>query len=212
MTAHIASADDAAGPFPRLSTRLSRRATTHLIEGATAIAAGVLALAFPQVALLTLVALLAFWVAAEGVVAIAAGIDVARHEGRSWPFAIAGIGSLATAALMLAMPAPTLVGLAIIVGAWQLATGALQVADAWQHRGDEEQAALVALAGFARAGLGAIVIAIPAFGLQLAVAVFAIDAIVSGSISIATALGMRRTRRTVRRAFTEKPAGVVADA
>jgi uncharacterized membrane protein HdeD (DUF308 family) len=207
MTARATTTKPSATPFARRSTRLSRRSLTLLGEGVAAIAAGVLALAFPDLALLTFVALLAVWAIADGAIAIATGAQVARGDGRSWPFAVAGVASLTAAVLMLAMPAPTLVGLALIVGAWQVATGLLQVIHAYRARTDHDDEAITALSGVARAGFGALVIAMPVFGLQAGVAVFAIDALVTGSIAVATALGARRTRGSVRKALEEKPAG-----
>jgi uncharacterized membrane protein HdeD (DUF308 family) len=166
-----------------------------IVDGILALVVGGLILAFPGVTALTAVVLVASWSFVNGATEIAAGVSVAGAGGRSWPHALSGIASLAAAGLAITHPGLTLVGLVTIVGVWQVVAGLLAIGAAWQARDTLPGTALAMTAGGLRAGLGVAFVAMPATGLQVTVAVVAIDALIIGTLSLVAGLRVKSAIR-----------------
>jgi uncharacterized membrane protein HdeD (DUF308 family) len=153
-------------------------------QGALGIVFGILALAYPNIALLTLAYLFAVWAIASGVIQIYQGFRVAELRGRSWPFAVLGVTSIAAGVIAAFWPGLSLVTLAIVLGAWLLVFGIVQIYAAWRIRKEVSGEWILALVGILTAVVGLVVLYYPVFGLALTVSFIAIWAIVGGIFAI----------------------------
>jgi len=158
----------------------ARQSWVLLLQGVLGIVVGVLAIIYPDLALATIALLFAAWAIVSGVSQLAAGWRVAEHRGRSWPFLIAGAASLIAGILALVAPGITILYLILLLGAWILISGAMEVYTAWRIRAEISGEWVMALAGALRVVVGVIILAMPIFGAILTAAIFATWAILSG--------------------------------
>jgi len=162
----------------------SRQWWVVVLEGILGIAFGILALVYPGVTLVTLVILFAIWAIVSGLFEIIEGFRVAEHRGKSWPFAVMGVLSIAAGVIAFVVPQITIIGLAILLGAWLLVKGVLEVYTAWRIRDEVSGEWVLALTGILAIVAGVIILAVPAVGVVLAIAFIAAWAIVGGVLAI----------------------------
>lgn len=174
----------------------SRQWWVLVLEGILGLVFGVLALLLPDLTLLTLAYLFAGWAIISGVTALSEGMRVAEQRGRSWPFALTGIVSIAAGVLAALLPGPTIAGLMLFLGAWLIVGGVTQVWAAYQIRQQIDNEWLVALLGALRAVAGLIIFAFPVVGALLTVAYISWGAVIAGLIAIGMGLRLRGLRNS----------------
>ena len=110
-----------------MSAALSRNWWAVVIRGVAAILFGVIALLAPGIALLSVVIVFAAYMLVDGVFAIVSAVRaMTRHE--RWGFLIIeGLASLAAAGVAFVWPGITVAAFVILVAAWALVTGALEL-------------------------------------------------------------------------------------
>jgi uncharacterized membrane protein HdeD (DUF308 family) len=155
-----------------------------VLEGILGIVFGILALVYPGITLVTLAILFAIWAIVSGVVQIVEGWRVAEHRGRSWPFAVMGVLAIVAGIIALVVPGITILGFAILLGAWLLVKGVLEIYTAWRIREEVSGEWLLALAGALGIIAGLIILAMPVVGVIFTVALVASWAIVGGIVAI----------------------------
>jgi uncharacterized membrane protein HdeD (DUF308 family) len=163
-----------------------------VLQGILGVLFGVLAILLPGVALVTLAYLFAAWAIIAGVTQIGVGWRVAEARGRSWPFAVMGIVSLAAGVLAALIPSLTILGLVLLLGWWLVIQGAMEVYTAWRIRREVTGEWILALAGGARAIVGLIVLVMPIIGAVLTVAVLAAWSIVGGITALVLGFRLRQ--------------------
>jgi uncharacterized membrane protein HdeD (DUF308 family) len=150
---------------------------------------GIIALLSPGIALTSLALVLAAWAIVSGISQLAEGFRVAEHRGRSWPFAVIGVASIAAGVIAAAVPGITILGLVLILGYWLIIQGVMEVYTAWKIRAEVEGEWMLALGGILRAVLGVIIVAVPTFGAILGASFLGVGALFGGAMAIA--LGLR---------------------
>ena len=163
-----------------------------VLQGILGILFGVLALVFPGIALVTLAYVFAAWAIVTGASHLIEGWRVAEHRGRSWPFAVMGALGVIAGILAALIPGITIAGLILLLGAWLLVQGVMEVYTAWRIRREVTGEWVLALIGILRAIVGLIVLAMPIVGAILTVALMAAWAIVGGVVAISLGLRLRR--------------------
>src|SRR5687767_213878 len=88
-----------------------------VLRGAAALVFGGLALAWPGITLLVLVALFAAYALITGVAAVAGAIRARATDRRWWVMLLLGLVSVAAGALAVFMPAITALALVLLMGA-----------------------------------------------------------------------------------------------
>jgi uncharacterized membrane protein HdeD (DUF308 family) len=151
-----------------------------LLQGVLGIAVGVLAILSPDIALGTIALLFGVWAIVSGVSQLAAGWRVAEARGRSWPFLLSGAVSVIAGVLAIVYPGITILYLILLLGAWILVSGAIEVYTAWKIRDEISDEWILALIGALRIVAGVIILAMPIIGAILTAALFATWAILSG--------------------------------
>jgi uncharacterized membrane protein HdeD (DUF308 family) len=105
-----------------------------LFEGAVSILVGVMTFAWPGLTAMGLLFLIAFWAIMTGVFEIITAIRL-RHEIRGeWMLALIAILSMAFGLLLLAIPAPGVLSVILLIRAFVFAIGALMIALAFKLR------------------------------------------------------------------------------
>ena len=170
----------------------ARQWWVFVLQGALGVAVGILAIIYPDLALATIALLFAAWAVISGVSQLATGWRVAEARGRSWPFLLAGVVSVAAGILVVLNPAITILYLIVLLGAWMLVSGAMEVYTAWKIRDEVTGEWMLALAGVLRIGVGAIILAMPVIGAILTAALFATWAILSGLAALFLGFRLRQ--------------------
>jgi uncharacterized membrane protein HdeD (DUF308 family) len=173
-------------------TMAARQWWVLVLQGVLGLVFGVLAIAFPDWTLVTLAYVFAAWAIISGVSQIAEGYRVAELRGRSWPFAISGVVSVAVGLVAAILPGLTIAGLIAFLGAWLIVAGVMEVYAAWRIREEVTGEWLLALGGIVRAALGLLILALPLVGAAITVAWVASSAIIAGIVAIALGWRLRR--------------------
>ncbi|MEJ1160126.1 HdeD family acid-resistance protein [Prosthecomicrobium sp. N25] len=116
------------GGDPIMSASLARNWWALALRGAAAVLFGIIALAAPVAAILSLALLFAAYLVVDGAFGIVAGVRAAAR-GERWGLLLAeGVFDLVLGVALVAFPAGAVVGFIIAVAAWSLLTGVLMVA------------------------------------------------------------------------------------
>lgn len=164
------------------------------LQGILGILFGVLAIAFPDIALVTIAYLFAAWAIVAGVSQLAEGWRVAEARGRSWPFALMGVVSILAGIFAALIPGITILGLVLLLGSWLVIQGVMEVYTAWRIRREVTGEWLIALGGIARIVIGGIVLFMPVVGAVLTVALVATWSIIAGVAALLLGFRLRQFR------------------
>jgi uncharacterized membrane protein HdeD (DUF308 family) len=165
-----------------------------ILQGILGILFGIVAIAFPDVALVTIALLFGAWAIVTGLSQLGEGFRVAEARGRSWPFALMGVVSIVAGIIAVFVPGITILGLAILLGWWLVIQGAMEVYAAWRIRREVSGEWVLALMGVARVIVGAVVLVLPIVGVILTLAVVAAWSIVGGIAALLLGFRLRRFR------------------
>ena len=94
---------------------LRRMRTTIVVQGVLSVLAGLVMAVWPDIALLVLVLLLAAWLIADGLIAIARWIGARGRSTSSWPLLRGGL-ALLTGVIVLLLPRESAGVIAVIAG------------------------------------------------------------------------------------------------
>jgi uncharacterized membrane protein HdeD (DUF308 family) len=178
-----------------------------VVQGILGILFGILAILFPGIALVTLAYLFAAWAIVAGASQLIEGWRVAEARGRSWPFALMGVVSIVAGILAALIPGITILGLVLLLGAWLVIQGVMEVYTAWQIRREVTGEWILALGGIARVVVGAIVLAMPVVGAVLTVALVAAWSVVAGITALVLGLRLRQFREGAAGSGRMAPSG-----
>lgn len=165
------------------------------LRGAFGILFGALALMWPQLTLLTLVALFAAYALLNGIAAITGAIRNRKQDDDWWVMLLLGIVSAGAGVVALVNPGAMALVLVLLVGANALVTGVLDVVAALRLRKAIEGEWMLALSGLASIAFGAIVFFAPEAGALATVSLISLYAFVSGALLLAAALRARAVAR-----------------
>src|SRR5947208_2468777 len=105
-----------------------------LLRGIIAIVFGVLALAWPQVTLVTLVLFYGAYALADGIIALA--VAVTREMPARWWLVLVGVAGIGAGLLTFFYPGVTAILLVMFIGLWAVAHGLCEIVGAFQLRED----------------------------------------------------------------------------
>lgn len=182
------------------------RSWWHLeLRGAAALVFGVLALAWPGVTLLLLVALFAAYAFVSGVATLAGALRN-RSERGWWLLLLLGLAGIAAAIVTLFYPGITALVLVVVMGVNAIFGGVLDIAMAIRLRKEIRGEWLLGLAGVVSILFGVLVLAFPGAGALALVWLIAFYAIVVGVLFIALGLRMRSHAQAARQPRDAAPA------
>lgn len=165
-----------------------------LLRGIAAIAFGVLAFAWPDATLLTLVIFFGAYALIDGVLAIAAAIAGRGGSVPLWWLVVSGILGIAAGIVTFVWPGMTTLILIVFIGAWSLARGVFEIIDAIRLRKEIENEWTLALMGVLSVLFGLAVLIAPAAGALALIWVIGAYAVVLGILLVALSLKLRNIR------------------
>jgi uncharacterized membrane protein HdeD (DUF308 family) len=117
---------------------------TMIFLGVLALAAGIVAIAWPQITMLVLLSIVAAFAIVRGIFEIVAAVKLRKQIDDEWILGLSGAASVLFGVLLMARPLEGLVVLAILIGAYMLALGVLAVALSLRLRRLQQKATVTA--------------------------------------------------------------------
>jgi uncharacterized membrane protein HdeD (DUF308 family) len=164
-----------------------------LLRGIIAVLFGVLAFGWPGLTLVVLVLLYGAYALTDGILALAAAI-AGREVLPRWWLAIVGISGIAAGLATFFWPGLTALVLILLIGAWTIAHGIMEIIGAIKLRKEIDHEWLLILSGLVSVAFGFIVLARPEAGALAFAWVIAAYAVVFGILMIGLSLRLRKHR------------------
>lgn len=171
------------------------------LRGVSALVFGALALLWPGITLVVLVALFAAYALISGALALIAAFKQRRRSRDWWLFLLLGLVGLAAGAIALLHPALTLLVLILLVGANALIGGVLDIVGAFRLRKRLRHEWLLILAGSLSVAFGLLMLLFPRVGALALVWLVGFHALFYGTLL----LGLAWRVRGWLQATTEQP-------
>lgn len=181
-----------------------RLAILLALRGVLALLFGVLVLVWPRVTVLVLAVVFAIYAVVDGIGMVAGGLG--RDGTRRWPYVLAGALGIVAGVIAALWPQVTALVLVLLVGAWAVITGALQVAAAVRLRRERPGWRVLALSGVVSLIAGVIILARPDIGALALATVLGVYALLAGVALLWAAWQLRKARVVVLRVDTDAPA------
>ena len=177
---------------------LSRWWWTFIVRGIVAIAFGALAFLSPMLGIVLFVALFAAWALVDGASGILAGIRT-RNQDRSWWLEVLeGLAGIAAGTIAIVFPRFAAEVLVLIIAAWAVVTGALEIVLAVRLRRVIEDEVWMALGGAASILFGVLLAVFPGAGALGMSWLIGAGAVVFGAFLVLLGWRLRRTDARVR--------------
>jgi uncharacterized membrane protein HdeD (DUF308 family) len=178
--------------------RMSRDWWIIALQGVAAVVFGLLALVWPEITLLALVFLFGAYAIVDGVLALARGFRRGSGGGGpDWWRVVHGVVGIGAGVIAFAAPGITAFALLLVIAAWAIVSGVVELLAAYQLRDVIRREWLLALDGVLSIIFGVILVAFPSAGALAVVWLIGAFAIASGVILLMVAFRMRgRTRGT----------------
>jgi uncharacterized membrane protein HdeD (DUF308 family) len=161
---------------------------TVALRGVVAILFGILAMASPRAALLSLVLLFGVYAIIDGVLAL---VLASRRVQPRGALIARGIASIVAGVLAWVWPGITAFALLIVIAGWAIVSGALEIVMAFQMRKQLEGEWLLALEGALSVAFGVLLLLSPLVGAIVLGLWIGAWALVLGGMQIGTALRLR---------------------
>ena len=168
------------------------------LRGGLALLFGVLALLWPGLTLLVLVALFAAYALLVGVVSVVGAVQNRRRDKKWWLILLLGLVSIAAGVIAILYPSMTALMLVLVMGANALVMGVLDIAVAIRLRKAIQGEWLLILSGLMSIIFGVLVLLFPGAGALAMVWLVSLHAMVTGLLLLVLAFRVRRWTRTER--------------
>ncbi len=169
-----------------------------VLRGIAALAFGVLAFLMPGITLLALVTLFAAYSLVVGAVSVFGAVSSRKAKGDWGIPLLLGILSIAAGAIAFLHPGLTALILVLLIGAYALVLGALDIVAAIRSQGAAGGRMLLGLAGLASVIFGILVFLYPGPGALAMVWVISVYSVVLGILLIGAAFGLRGANSALR--------------
>ncbi|MGQ0607522.1 MAG: HdeD family acid-resistance protein [Chloroflexota bacterium] len=146
------------------TVELARWWWTFIVRGLLAIAFGILAFLAPALGIAVLVGLFAAWALIDGATSIVAGIRTRGRDRSWWLEILEGIAGVAAGLLALIFPLFAAEVLVLIIAAWAIITGILEIVAAVRLREQIRGEIWLGLAGVVSILFGIVLVLFPGTG------------------------------------------------
>jgi uncharacterized membrane protein HdeD (DUF308 family) len=171
------------------------------LRGLFAVLFGLAALLWPGMTLAVLVILFGAYAFVDGVFAVIAAVRAAQAGQRWGAFVLEGVAGILLGAAALFWPAITALTLVVLIGAWAVVTGILEIAAAIRLRRELTNEWLLALAGALSVVFGVALLVQPGAGALALVWLIGAYALVFGVLLLGLAFRLRTLRERGVTAF-----------
>ncbi len=160
-----------------------------VLRGVLAILFGLGAFVWPGMTWLTLVLLFGIYAVIDGVIAVVTGLRHTKDSSRWWVFLLEGLVSIGAGVIAFLRPDLTAYILLLLIAAWAIITGVLEIAAAIRLRREITNEWLLAFGGLLSIALGIVLFLQPVAGGLALIWMIGIYAIIFGIVLIT--LGFR---------------------
>jgi uncharacterized membrane protein HdeD (DUF308 family) len=167
------------------------------LRGLIAVLFGILAFMWPGATLLTLVLLFGAFALVNGILSLLLAAKTPKGYPKVGSLILGGLLGILAGLFSFVMPGITALGLLILIAAWAIATGVLELVAAVRLRKIITDEWLLALAGIASVAFGIILLLQPAAGALALVWLIAAWAVVFGILLMLVAFRMRNWRGVI---------------
>ncbi len=162
------------------------------VRGALAVIFGILALLLPAITVLVLALLFGAYALVDGIGMLAAGI---RGGGDRWQRVaqiVGGLLGVGAAVVTVLWPGRTALVLVILIGAWALVTGVMEIVAAIRLRREITNEWVLALVGVVSVIAGILILARPDVGAIAIAQVIGVYALIAGVLMLISAWRLRK--------------------
>ncbi|HET9879885.1 MAG TPA: DUF308 domain-containing protein [Candidatus Limnocylindria bacterium] len=170
---------------------LARVWWAFVLRGVLAILFGVLAFLNVALAAIALVALFAAWAIIDGVTGLIAGWRTRSQDRNWWWSVVEGLLGIAAGIIAVLLPATAAVALVLVIGAWAVITGAIEIYGAIKLRAQISGELWLVLAGIGSILFGLLLFIFPTMGVVTLTWLIGGFALVFGVLLIMLGLRLR---------------------
>lgn len=164
------------------------------VRGFIALIFGILVLAWPGLALAILAIIFGAYVFVDGIFTLVAAVNYKAGAGRrTWLF-IRGIAGIIVGLITFFWPAITALALVIIIAAWALVTGVMELIYAFRANQESAIRWMFAISGILSLILGALMLAQPLLGALVIVWIIGAYAVLAGILLITLGFRLRSVK------------------
>ena len=183
---------------------LKSLSTSLIARGILAVAVGIVALAWPGITVLALVILFAIYAF------IAAGMEAVKafsseRAGPVMGHLLLGLVDVGAGVIALAWPGPTALVLVLLVGAWAMVAGLVEIYAGFEVGETAGTRALFFVSGLISIAFGIVLFARPGVGAVTLALLFGLFNLVYGFWALMQGIDLRRAHRTVDSLVDEQP-------
>ena len=184
---------------------LKSLSTSLIVRGLLAVAVGIVALAWPGITVLALVILFAIYAF------IAAGMEAVKafsseRAGPVMGHLLLGLVDVGAGVIALAWPGPTALVLVLLVGAWAMVAGLVEIYAGFEVGESAGTRALFFVSGLISIAFGIVLFARPGVGAVTLALLFGLFNLVYGFWALIEGIDLRRAHRTVDSLVDEQSA------
>lgn len=187
----ISSGLGAAVVASRVLPPLARHWWVFLIRGLVAVAFGLVALFYPTATLFTFILFYAVFSIVDGVFAVVSAIRGTEGLGPRWWLGLVGVLGIVAGVAAYFWPGLTALALLMVIGAWALVYGVVEIVGAIRLRKEIDNEWLLLIHGILAALFGLIVLVRPGAGALALISMIAAFALLSGLLLIFLSLRLR---------------------
>ncbi|MFN8475706.1 MAG: HdeD family acid-resistance protein [Anaerolineae bacterium] len=177
---------------------MSRDWWAWAVRGVVAVLFGVATFIWPSISLAVLVALFGAYALVDGILTTAVAVSNTNMP-RWWVLLVEGLVGIGAGIVAFLYPSITALALLMLIAAWAIVTGILEVVAAIQLRKELEGEWLLALSGVLSVVFGVLLVLQPTAGALAVLWLIGAYAIVFGVTELVLAIRLRRIKNLVER-------------
>jgi len=182
---------------PVMFKSLKSTSTSLILLGILAVVVGIIAIAWPNVTILALVILFAVYAFIAGGLQAARAFS-SRSAGPVFGYLLLALIDLAAGVIALVWPGPTAFVLVIVVGAWALVGGVVEVVAGFGSGETAGTRALFIVSGLVSVAFGILLFARPGVGAVTLALLFGLYSMIYGFSQITAGVQMRQLGKSFR--------------
>jgi uncharacterized membrane protein HdeD (DUF308 family) len=168
------------------------------LAGVAGIIFGIVALVWPGITLVALIALFGAYAFVAGVFTLVAGLDFAGERASHWaPMLLGGLAGIAIGVFTFFRPGITALALVFVIAAWAIVTGVFEVVSGIEFTGQVNGSWTLWLAGLLSIAFGVLIAVNPGSGVLAILWLIGFYAILGGVMRFVFAYRMRNGRSRI---------------
>jgi uncharacterized membrane protein HdeD (DUF308 family) len=176
------------------------------LSGVAAVAFGVIALVWPNLTFVALLALFGAFALISGAFSLGEGLNMVAHRQTYWvPFVIGGLAGIAVGAVTYLWPGWTALTLVYLIAFWAIITGVFEFVAAIEMAGELDSDWMLGLSGALSVAFGVLVALYPRSGALSIIWIIGLYAILAGVVRLYVAYRLNSAGQQVKARLQPSP-------